>query len=114
MKKRLIAYVSDEMYVALADVQAEWELVETGEVSMLRSSTRGAFYADLSPGIYSVSLAKDGYGSKTARAHVTNDVAETPIQFRLLSDGLIGYAWPKWVRAGQSAELRIHAIEQYQ
>ena len=45
---------------------------------------------------------------------MTNDLAETPIQFRLLSDGLIGYAWPKWVRAGQSAELRIHAIEQYQ
>ena len=107
---RLLAYVSDEMYLALPDVQAEWESVDTGEVSILRSSPRGAFYADIPDGAYRVTLAKDGYGSKTSLVKVSQEA----IQFRLLSDGLIGYALPKWVRAGETAELRIHAVEQYQ
>jgi hypothetical protein len=78
---------------------------------ILRSSPRGAFYADLPDGEYRVALAKDGYGAKTSSVRV---LAEEPVQFRLLSDTLIGYAWPKWVRAGETAELRVHAIEQYQ
>jgi N,N-dimethylformamidase len=108
---RLLGYVSDEMYVALADVQAEFESLETGEITLLRSSARGAFYADLSGGPYRVTLAKAGYGSKTTEARIGQDV---PVQFRLLSDGLAGYAWPKWVRGGDPTELRIHAIDQYQ
>ena len=37
-----------------------------------------------------------------------------PHQFRLLSDGLLGYAWPKWVKAGEKSEFRVHSVEPYQ
>ena len=36
-----------------------------------------------------------------------------PHHFRLLSDGLLGYAWPKWVRAGEESEFRVHSVEAY-
>src|SRR3954447_15072504 len=108
---RLLGYVSDEMYVALADVQAEWESDETSEITILRSSPRGVFYGDLPDGKYRVTLARAGYGSKSALVHINT---EEPLQFRLLSDSLLGYAWPKWVRGGEAAELRVHAVEQYQ
>ena len=36
-----------------------------------------------------------------------------PYQFRLLSDGLLGYAWPKWVRSGERSEFRVHSVEPY-
>ena len=38
-----IAYVSDEQYVALPDVVADFESLDSGEVTMLRSSARGGF-----------------------------------------------------------------------
>jgi hypothetical protein len=59
-----LAYVSNEMYVALADVSAEFQSVATGEVTLLRSSPRGIFYGSLAPGDYRVTLAKPGYGAK--------------------------------------------------
>ncbi len=105
-----LAYVSDEMYVALPDVSAEFESGATGEVTLLRSSPRGVFYGGLSSGHYRVTLSKPGYGAKAARVEL---VGEAP-QFRLLSDGLLGYMWPKWVRGGEKAEYRVHAVEQYQ
>lgn len=105
-----LAYVSDEMYGALPDVLAEFEAIATGDVALLRSSPRGIFYGALAPGEYRVTLAKPGYGSKSSRATIGGE----PPQFRLLSDGLLGYMWPKWVRAGESAEYRVHAAEQYQ
>jgi hypothetical protein len=108
---KLLAYVSDEMYVALADVAAEFESLETGEITLVRSSPRGAFYGHLKDGEYRVILAKAGYGPKTCVARLGGDA---PHQFRLLSDGLVGYMWPKWVRAGEPAEYRVHAVEQYQ
>ncbi|MFN9969228.1 MAG: N,N-dimethylformamidase beta subunit family domain-containing protein, partial [Phycisphaerae bacterium] len=40
--------------------------------------------------------------------------ARSPHHFRLLSDCLLGYAWPKWVRAGDESEFRVHSVEQYQ
>jgi hypothetical protein len=98
------------MYVALADVQAEFESLETGDATVLRSSPRGAFYGSLPSGRYRVTLAKDGYGSKT----VAVETGGAPHQFRLLSGTLFGYMWPKWVRAGEQAEFRAHAPEQYQ
>ena len=55
-------------------------------------------------------LAKDGYGSK--RVALDLPVAE-PHQFRLLADGLLGYAWPKWVRGGEQSEFRVHSDEAY-
>lgn len=106
-----LAYVSDEMYLALSDVVAEFEHMETGEVALLRSTPSGAFYGSLPDGEYRVALAKPGYGSK--RTHITLGRNEQ-VQFRLLSDKLLGYAWPKWVRGGEEAEFRVHSTEQYQ
>lgn len=110
LPRKALAYVSDEMYVAIPDVSGEFESQTTGEVTLLRSSPRGAFYGDLPPGPYRVTLAKQGFGSKCSQV----ELGSRPAQFRLLSDGLLGYMWPKWVRAGDSAEYRIHAVEQYQ
>ena len=50
--------------------------------------------------------------SASKRAAVTI-VAGRPHQFRLLADGLLGYAWPKWVRAGEQSEFRVHSVEPY-
>src|SRR4051812_26067174 len=105
----LLGYVSDEMYVALPDVLAEFEAVSGKSVTILRSSPRGALRGDLPSGLYRVTLAKDGYGSKTSTVAIGGE----PIQFRLLSGGLLGYMWPKWVRSGETAEFRVHATEQY-
>jgi hypothetical protein len=107
----IIAYVSDENYLALADVLAEFEPDGGGPVTLLRSSPRGALYADLAAGRYRIVLAKPGYGSKTVVAELGTG---RPFQLRLLSDGLIGYMWPKWVRSGESAEFRVHSVEPYQ
>src|SRR5438093_407950 len=107
---RTLAYVSDEMYVALSDVLAEFEALEGSALTVLRSSPRGALRGDLPDGMYRVTLAKTGYGSKAS----TVAIGREPVQFRLLSDGLLGYMWPKWVRAGEIAEFRVHAVEQYQ
>ncbi len=108
---KTLAYVSDERFVALPDVAAELWNEATGDVAILRSSPRGAFYGELAAGRYRVTLAKAGYGSKIAVVELGEN---TPHQFRLLADGLIGYMWPKWVRSGEKSQYRIHAVEQYQ
>ncbi len=108
---RPLAYVSDENYVALCDVTAEFQSLETGEITVTRSSPRGAFYVDLPAGVYRATLNKNGFGSKWVECRLGGD---EPYQFRLLSDGLVGYMWPKWVRAGERSEIRVHSVEQYQ
>jgi len=105
-----LAYVSDEMFVAVPDVYAEFEFLSTGEVTLLRSSPRGAFYGSLAPGPYRVTLSKPGYGSKASQVQLGGD----PPQLRLLPDSLLGYMWPKWVRSGEASEYRVHGVEQYQ
>jgi N,N-dimethylformamidase len=110
-KMKPIAYVSNEDYVALAGVLVEFESLEIGTVSVHHSSPSGAVYADLRPGTYRITLAKGGYGSKWVEYQL--GTAE-PLQFRLLSDGLLGYMWPKWVRAGERSEIRLHSVEQCQ
>ncbi|HUQ95772.1 MAG TPA: N,N-dimethylformamidase beta subunit family domain-containing protein [Bryobacteraceae bacterium] len=107
---RQLAFVSDEMYIALAGVLGEFESQDSGEVTLIQSSPRGIFYGDLAPGAYKVILCKQGYGAKT----VMMELGGKAPQFRLLSDGLLGYMWPKWVRGGELAEYRVHAVEQYQ
>src|SRR6266851_317536 len=72
---KALAYVSDEKYVALADVAGEFESEESGEIVLLRSSPRGAFYGDLKPGRYRVTLSKRGFGSKISTADLGG---ETP------------------------------------
>jgi N,N-dimethylformamidase len=106
----LVGHVSDERYVALADVLVEFER-DGRSVAVVRSTPRGAVYAEIEPGEYRVTLVRDGYGSKSVT--MTADPAE-PYKFRLLSDGLLGYVWPKWVRTGERSEFRVHAVESYQ
>jgi hypothetical protein len=75
-----------------------------------RSRASGSVHLDLPPGDYRVVLQQAGYGAKLSGITVP---ASEPHQFRLLSDGLFGYAWPKWVRVGEASEFRVHSIEPY-
>lgn len=106
----LVGYVSDERYVALPDVLLEFENGE-GESVETRSRASGAIYASVAPGVYRVTLAKPGFGAK--RVTMTVDPHQ-PFQFRLLSDCLLGYPWPKWVQSGEQAEFRVHSPEAYE
>ncbi len=106
----LVGHVSDERYVALADVLVEFER-DGQSVAVVRSTPRGAVYAEIEPGPYRVTLVRDGYGSKSVAVAVDPD---EPYKFRLLTDGLLGYVWPKWVLTGERSEFRVHAVEQYQ
>jgi hypothetical protein len=36
-----------------------------------------------------------------------------PYHFRLLSDGLLGYVWPKCLKVGEKSEFRVHSVEPY-
>jgi hypothetical protein len=104
----LIGYVSDERYVALPDVLLEFE-GEAGSVEA-RSRASGAVHADLPPGPQRVTLQKAGYGAKRVRM---TPQSGRPYHFRLLSDGLLGYVWPKHVRSSEKAEFRVHSVEPY-
>jgi N,N-dimethylformamidase len=105
----LVGYVSDEQYVALADVSLEFE--QHGQcVASVHSTARGGVYAEIQPGNYRVTLARQGFGSKSVDVRVESG---NPCQFRLLSDGLLGYIWPKWVKSGEKAEFRVHSVEPY-
>ncbi len=106
----LVGYVSDERYVALADVLVEFDR-EGETVAVVRSTPRGAVLADLAPGPYRVTLVKPGFGNKYVQMEVGTG---RPYQFRLLSDRILGYAWPKWARSGEQSEFRVHATEPYQ
>ncbi len=68
-RKVLVGYVSDERYVAVADVLLEFER-EGESVAVVRSTPRGAVYAEVGPGAYRVTLVKDGFGSKTVEMTV--------------------------------------------
>ena len=106
-----IAFVfSDESYLALAGVDAEFVSLTTGEIIRLNSSPTGAFYADLPEGRYRITLAKAGYGSKW----VGYDIGPTPLSLRLLSDCLLGYIYPKWAQGGDKAELRLHSAKEFE
>ena len=104
----LIGYVSDERYVALPDVL--FELRGDCGVVTARSTISGAVYADIQPGDYQVVLGRDGYGSKIVNVDLKENV---PHQFRLLSDNLYGYMWPKCARSGEQGEFRVHAVCEY-
>jgi hypothetical protein len=104
----LVGYVSDERYVALADVLFEFEdRVSSCEA---RSRASGAVYAEIEPGPYRVTISRPGYGAKRIELTVAHN---RPHQFRLLSDGLLGYVWPKWVKGGERGEFRVHSVEAY-
>jgi len=104
----LVGYVSDERYIALDGVRFEFE---NGDKSIEDySRATGAVYADIEPGPYRVTLRKDGFGAKSVEIIVRKD---EPYQFRLLRNRLVGYMWPKWVRAGEKSEYRMHSTEAY-
>jgi hypothetical protein len=105
----LIGYVSDEYYAALPDALVELHPA-SGPPLLVRSWPSGAVHADVPPGPCEVLLSLRGFGSKRVQVEVK---AGAPVHFRLLSDRLLGYAWPKWCRAGDSVEFRVHAVEPY-
>ncbi|MES2792065.1 MAG: N,N-dimethylformamidase beta subunit family domain-containing protein [Planctomycetota bacterium] len=106
----LIGYVSDERYVALADVLLEFQ--RAGQLAaIVRSTPRGAVHADLPPGDYQVTLVKDGFGSKSVNLTVAD--GSPPYHFRLLSDCILGYVWPRSVQTSGRSEFRVHATEPY-
>jgi N,N-dimethylformamidase len=106
----LIGWVSDEYDLALAGVAVDVE--REGEVvAQASSGASGALLADLPAGRYVISLARAGFGSK--RVVATLGPGQPALRLRLLSDRLIGFVWPRWVRAGEEAELRFHAVEAY-
>jgi hypothetical protein len=105
----LVGFVSDERFVAIPDALLEFEN-ESGSVEA-RSRASGAVHADIAPGSYRVTLNKPGYGGKRVQMTVR---AGEPYQFRLLSDCLLGYPWPKWLKSGEQAEFRVHSPEAYE
>ena len=105
----LIGYVSDERYVALTDAVLEF-INAAGESWEAQSRASGAVYVHLPDGVYKVIIQKPGFGAKFS--NITLPV-ERPHHFRLLSDCLLGYAWPKWVRSGEHSEFRVHSVEPY-
>jgi hypothetical protein len=105
----LAGYVSDETYSAIPDVLLDFE--HKGEyVASARSSARGAVHVDIPPGRYRVSLNKPGYGAKAVHVEIA---ADRPVLFRLLSDQLLGYMWPKWLNSGDRGEFHVHSPEPY-
>ena len=75
-----VGWVSDEMHMALADVQ--FEFTQGDAVVECRSSASGAVRAQLSPGTWRCVLTKPGYGRKT----VALEVPVPPDQTKSKSD----------------------------
>lgn len=107
----LIGYVSNERYVALMGVGVEIQDGGGNTVAIVQSSPRGAIIADIAPGEYKITLHKEGYGPKIVSLAIGAE--HTPYQFRLLSNQIVGYMWPKWVKSGERGEFRVHATEPY-
>lgn len=103
----LAGYVSDEYYAALGDVAVEFR--GPGGDAVVRSAPSGAIHVALPAGDYDVCLSRPGFGSKRVSARIGGP----PVHFRLLSDRLLGYAWPKWCRSGERVEFRVHSVEPY-
>ncbi|MSR31144.1 MAG: carboxypeptidase regulatory-like domain-containing protein [Gemmataceae bacterium] len=108
--EQLVGYVSDEKFVALDGVRVEF----VGKEGSFETESRatGAVYAPLLGGQYRVTLRKDGFGAKSV--DFAMPPGQPPYHFRLMSNTLYGYAWPKWSRTGEKAEFRVHAMEPYQ
>lgn len=105
----LMGYVSDERYSAIADALLEFTDAD-GNSWETRSRASGSVHLELPPGEYRVVVQCPNYGAKISRISVP---PVSPHQFRLLSDGLLGYAWPKQSRAGESSEFRVHSTDAY-
>ena len=105
----LIGYVSDENYLALPGASVEF--ARDGDIIAQTTSTAsGAILANLPAGRYQLTVALPGFGAKRLTATLPSP---QPLQVRLLSDTLTGLMWHKWVRSGESAELRVHSVAPY-
>ncbi len=104
----LVGYVSDEDYVALAGVELEFES-QSGSTPA-RSRVTGAVYADLEPGQYRVVLGKPGFTSKRVEIEIEEG---RPHSFRLLSDRMYAFMWPKWVRSGDTSQYCVHSTTEF-
>jgi len=104
-----IGYVSDERYVALPDVLLEF-VNACGDSWEARSRASGSVHVDVPPGEYEITLHKPGFGGKRIPMTLPTN---KPHHFRLLSDGLLGYVWPKCVRSGEEGEFRVHSVEPF-
>ena len=102
----LIGYVSDERYLAVAGMHLEFVAQSDGARFAASSTASGAVCADLPAGGYDVALNLPGYGAKRAsielplplRPAFDGPATSTPYHFRVLTDQLLGYVWPKWCR----------------
>ena len=107
----LIGYVSDENYQAVSGAFVTLFQGNT-EIATAVSSATGAVFAEISAGEVSAAVACRGYGSYRSENFEVSPGSD-PHQFRLLSDGLLGYMRPGWSRAGESAEFCVHSTEPY-
>jgi hypothetical protein len=108
--RMLLGYVSDERFAALPDVLLEF-INGHGDSFETRSRASGAVVLSLPQGDYRVVLQKPGFGAKFSQISIPTS---EPRQFRLLSDSLSGYVWPKYVQSGTESEFRVHSVEAYQ
>jgi hypothetical protein len=105
----VIGFVSDEYFAALFGVAVEFIAADARRFTC-QSTASGAVVADLPPGKYEAAFSCKGYGAKRSTIELP---AAKPYQFRLLSDRLLGYAWPKWCRTGDAVQFRVHSVEPY-
>jgi N,N-dimethylformamidase len=105
-----LGYVSDERDVAIAGADVEVE--RDGEtVLVARTTARGRILGDLPAGEYLVTLRHPDHGGKRTRLAVGPGIP--PARLRLLSRSLLGYLWPRAVRAGELGETRFSSHEPY-
>lgn len=106
----LVGYVSDEDYMALSGVELEFESDDATEFVTATSRASGAIYADLAAGRWQVTITRPGYTGKRVTVRIGDDC---PVQFRLLSDRMYGFMWPKWVRFGETSEYCVHGVNDF-
>ena len=106
----LLGHVSDERDVAIAGADVEVER-EAETVLVTRTTARGRILGELPPGEYQVTLRHPDFGGKRTQLVVGNGA--TPARLRLLSRRLLGYVWPRAVRAGELGETRFSSHEPY-
>ena len=105
----LVAYVSDERYVALPDVILEFE-GDAGSFEA-RSRQRARFTSMCRQGHTRSRFKSPASGPRASESRSLP--ADRLITSVCSSDGLLGYAWPKWVKAGEKSEFRVHSVEPY-
>lgn len=105
----LLGYVSDEYYVAVPNAAFE---VIIGDDSCITGNTTasGAIHIEATPGEMTIIVNTTGFAPKRVRAQVDG---VNPLNIRLISDRLYGFVWPKWVQAGESAEVLVSSKTPY-